>query len=141
MNAIVRAAETNVGNPTLNIAVFAIFVVVTLFIVIRASRRNATAADFRAVPGAIVRRSAYIAPKVVLMPSFVNLGAYVDDASTQVDGGTPVSDLPEARRQAERFAGRLEAVAALNIDATQDMPPAEAEANYYAANESLDMVA
>jgi 2,3,4,5-tetrahydropyridine-2,6-dicarboxylate N-succinyltransferase len=33
---------------------------------------------FRAVPGAIVRRSAYIAPGVVLMPSFVNLGAYVD---------------------------------------------------------------
>jgi 2,3,4,5-tetrahydropyridine-2-carboxylate N-succinyltransferase len=41
-------------------------------------------ADFRAVPGAIVRRSAYIAPKVVLMPSFVNLGAYVDTA-TMVD--------------------------------------------------------
>src|SRR3954447_10568577 len=35
-------------------------------------------AGFRAVPGAIVRRSAYIAPGVVLMPSFVNLGAYVD---------------------------------------------------------------
>ena len=48
MNAVVRAAETNVGNPTLNIAVFAIFVVVTLFIVIRASRRNATAADYYA---------------------------------------------------------------------------------------------
>jgi cation/acetate symporter len=48
VNAIVRAAETNVGNPTLNIAVFAIFVVVTLFIVIRASRRNATAADYYA---------------------------------------------------------------------------------------------
>ena len=48
MNAIVRAAETNVGNPTLNIAVFGIFVVVTLFIVIRASRRNATAADYYA---------------------------------------------------------------------------------------------
>ena len=31
-------------------------------------------AGFRAVPGAIVRRSAYIAPGVVLMPSFVNLG-------------------------------------------------------------------
>src|SRR2546422_2612124 len=31
------------------------------------------AAGFRAVPGAIVRRSAYIAPGVVLMPSFVNL--------------------------------------------------------------------
>jgi len=42
------------------------------------------AAGFRAVPGAIVRRSAYIAPGVVLMPSFVNLGAYVD-SRTMVD--------------------------------------------------------
>ncbi len=43
-----------------------------------------TSAGFRAVPGAIVRRSAYIAPSVVLMPSFVNLGAYVD-SGTMVD--------------------------------------------------------
>jgi 2,3,4,5-tetrahydropyridine-2-carboxylate N-succinyltransferase len=42
------------------------------------------AAGFRAVPGSIVRRSAYIAPGVVLMPSFVNLGAYVDEA-TMID--------------------------------------------------------
>ena len=41
-------------------------------------------AGFRAVPGAIVRRSAYIAPNVVLMPSFVNLGAYVGEG-TMVD--------------------------------------------------------
>jgi len=41
-------------------------------------------AGFRAVPGAIVRQSAYIAKNVVLMPSFVNLGAYVDE-STMVD--------------------------------------------------------
>src|SRR5438552_1723844 len=34
-------------------------------------------AGFRAVPGAVVRRSAYIAPGVVLMPSFVNVGAHV----------------------------------------------------------------
>src|SRR5215469_13421789 len=34
-------------------------------------------AGFRAVPGAIVRRSAFIAPNVVLMPSFVNVGAHV----------------------------------------------------------------
>ncbi len=34
-------------------------------------------AGFRAVPTAVVRRSAYIAPGVMLMPSFVNLGAYV----------------------------------------------------------------
>jgi 2,3,4,5-tetrahydropyridine-2,6-dicarboxylate N-succinyltransferase len=38
-------------------------------------------AGFRAVPGAIVRRSAFIAKNVVLMPSFVNLGAYVDESS------------------------------------------------------------
>ncbi len=43
-----------------------------------------SAAGFRAVPGAIVRRSAYIAPGVVLMPSFVNLGARVD-SGTMVD--------------------------------------------------------
>ena len=41
-------------------------------------------AGFRAVPGAIVRRSAFIARNVVLMPSFVNLGAYVDE-STMID--------------------------------------------------------
>jgi 2,3,4,5-tetrahydropyridine-2-carboxylate N-succinyltransferase len=36
-------------------------------------------AGFRAVPGAIVRHSAHIGRNVVLMPSFVNLGAYVDE--------------------------------------------------------------
>jgi 2,3,4,5-tetrahydropyridine-2-carboxylate N-succinyltransferase len=41
-------------------------------------------AGFRAVPGAIVRRSAYIAPNVVLMPSFVNVGAHVG-GGTMVD--------------------------------------------------------
>ncbi len=39
------------------------------------------AAGFRAVPGAVVRHSAYIGRNVVLMPSFVNLGAYVGDGS------------------------------------------------------------
>jgi 2,3,4,5-tetrahydropyridine-2-carboxylate N-succinyltransferase len=42
------------------------------------------AAGFRAVPGSVVRHSAYIAPNVVLMPSFVNLGAHVD-SGTMVD--------------------------------------------------------
>ena len=41
-------------------------------------------AGFRAVPGAVVRHSAYIAPGVVLMPSFVNIGAHVG-AGTMVD--------------------------------------------------------
>jgi 2,3,4,5-tetrahydropyridine-2-carboxylate N-succinyltransferase len=38
-------------------------------------------ASFRAVPGSIVRHSAHIGKGVVLMPSFVNLGAYVDENS------------------------------------------------------------
>jgi 2,3,4,5-tetrahydropyridine-2-carboxylate N-succinyltransferase len=41
-------------------------------------------AGFRAVPNCVVRRSAYIAPGVVLMPSFVNVGAHVG-ANTMVD--------------------------------------------------------
>ncbi len=41
-------------------------------------------AGFRAVPGAVVRHSAYIAPGVVLMPCFVNVGAYVGEA-TMID--------------------------------------------------------
>jgi 2,3,4,5-tetrahydropyridine-2-carboxylate N-succinyltransferase len=40
-------------------------------------------AGYRAVPGAVVRRSAYIGPGVVLMPSFVNLGAYVDSGTIE----------------------------------------------------------
>ena len=42
------------------------------------------AAGFRAVPGSLVRRGAFIGKNVVLMPSFVNIGAYVDE-STMVD--------------------------------------------------------
>lgn len=41
-------------------------------------------AGFRAVPGCLVRHSAYIAQNVVLMPSYVNVGAYVDEG-TMVD--------------------------------------------------------
>jgi 2,3,4,5-tetrahydropyridine-2-carboxylate N-succinyltransferase len=41
-------------------------------------------AGFRAVPSCVVRRSAYIAPGVVLMPSFVNVGARVD-SGTMID--------------------------------------------------------
>ncbi len=41
-------------------------------------------AGFRAVPGAIVRHSAHIARGAVLMPSFVNVGAYVGEG-TMID--------------------------------------------------------
>ncbi|MGA8978584.1 MAG: cation acetate symporter [Pedococcus sp.] len=39
---------TNVGSPTLNITIFGIFVLITLAIVIRASKNNSSAADFYA---------------------------------------------------------------------------------------------
>ena len=48
---IVRAADpvaTKVGEPALNIGIFAAFVVITLVIVLRASRNNKTAADYYA---------------------------------------------------------------------------------------------
>ena len=41
-------------------------------------------AGLRAVPGAVVRKSAFVAKNVILMPSFVNVGAYVDEG-TMVD--------------------------------------------------------
>lgn len=41
-------------------------------------------AGIRVVPGAIVRRSAFVSRGVVLMPSFVNVGAYVGE-NTMVD--------------------------------------------------------
>jgi 2,3,4,5-tetrahydropyridine-2-carboxylate N-succinyltransferase len=42
------------------------------------------AAGFRQVPGAVVRRGAFVAKNVILMPSFTNIGAYVDEG-TMVD--------------------------------------------------------
>jgi 2,3,4,5-tetrahydropyridine-2-carboxylate N-succinyltransferase len=42
------------------------------------------AGGFRAVPGAIVRRGAHIGKNVILMPSFVNIGGFVDEG-TMVD--------------------------------------------------------
>lgn len=46
--AVVAAGETVDNNPVLNISIFGAFVAVTLFIVIRASRNNKTAADYYA---------------------------------------------------------------------------------------------
>ena len=46
-------------------------------------------AGFRAVPGSIVRHSAYIAKDVVLMPCFVNIGAYIGQG-TMIDSWATV---------------------------------------------------
>jgi 2,3,4,5-tetrahydropyridine-2-carboxylate N-succinyltransferase len=61
-------------------------------------------AGFRAVPGAIVRRSAFIARNVVLMPSFVNLGAYVDE-STMVDTWSTVGSCAQIGKRVHISGG------------------------------------
>jgi 2,3,4,5-tetrahydropyridine-2,6-dicarboxylate N-succinyltransferase len=61
-------------------------------------------AGFRAVPGSIVRRSAYIAKNVVLMPSFVNLGAYVDEG-TMVDTWTTVGSCAQIGKNCHLSGG------------------------------------
>jgi 2,3,4,5-tetrahydropyridine-2,6-dicarboxylate N-succinyltransferase len=61
-------------------------------------------AGFRAVPGAVVRRSAFIARNVVLMPSFVNLGAYVDE-STMVDTWSTVGSCAQIGKRVHISGG------------------------------------
>ncbi|WND03421.1 2,3,4,5-tetrahydropyridine-2,6-dicarboxylate N-succinyltransferase [Temperatibacter marinus] len=61
-------------------------------------------AGFRAVPGSIVRKSAYIAPSAVLMPSFVNLGAYVDEG-TMVDTWTTVGSCAQIGKNVHLSGG------------------------------------
>jgi 2,3,4,5-tetrahydropyridine-2,6-dicarboxylate N-succinyltransferase len=70
----------------------------------RWSRDQFGQAQFRVVPGAIVRRSAYIAPNVVLMPSFVNLGAYVD-SGTMVDTWATVGSCAQIGRNCHISGG------------------------------------
>jgi 2,3,4,5-tetrahydropyridine-2-carboxylate N-succinyltransferase len=62
------------------------------------------AAGFRAVPTAVVRRSAYIAPGVVLMPCFVNLGAYVGEG-TMVDTWATVGSCAQIGRNVHLSGG------------------------------------
>ena len=61
-------------------------------------------AGFRAVPGAVVRRSAYIAPGVILMPSFVNVGAYVD-RGTMVDTWATVGSCAQVGKNCHLSGG------------------------------------
>jgi len=62
------------------------------------------AAGFRAVPGSLVRHSAYVAPGVILMPSFVNLGAYVD-SGTMVDTWTTVGSCAQIGKNCHLSGG------------------------------------
>jgi len=62
------------------------------------------AAGFRVVPGAVVRRGAHIAPGVVLMPSFVNIGARVGEG-TMVDTWATVGSCAQIGRNVHLSGG------------------------------------
>jgi len=61
-------------------------------------------AGFRAVPTSVVRRGAYIAPGAVLMPSFVNIGAYVGEG-TMVDTWGSVGSCAQVGKHCHISAG------------------------------------
>jgi len=61
-------------------------------------------AGFRAVPGSVVRRSAFVAKGAVLMPSFVNLGAYVGEG-TMVDTWTTVGSCAQVGKHCHLSGG------------------------------------
>src|SRR5207253_1354400 len=62
------------------------------------------AAGFRAVPSCVVRHSAYIAPGVVLMPSFVNVGARID-SGTMVDTWVTVASCAQIGKNCHLSGG------------------------------------
>jgi len=76
-------------------------------------------AGIRVVPPAMVRKGSYIASKAVLMPSYVNIGAYVDEG-TMVDTWSTVGSCAQIgknvhrlrrcrhRRRAGAFAGHTD---------------------------------
>jgi len=58
----------------------------------------------RVVPHAIVRKGAYVAPDVVLMPSYVNIGAHVD-SGTMVDTWVTVASCAQIGRNVHLSGG------------------------------------
>lgn len=61
-------------------------------------------AGIRAVPGAIVRRGAHVGRNVVLMPSFVNIGAHVGDG-TMIDTWASVGSCAQVGSHCHISAG------------------------------------
>lgn len=62
------------------------------------------AAGFRVVPGAIARQGSFIGKNVVLMPSFVNIGAYVGDG-TMIDTWASVGSCAQVGKDCHISAG------------------------------------
>lgn len=55
-------------------------------------------AGIRVVPGAIARQGAYIAKNAILMPSYTNIGAYIDEG-TMVDSWVTVGSCAQIGKQ------------------------------------------
>jgi len=68
------------------------------------SAQQFAAAGFRAVPGAVVRRGAFVAKDAVLMPSFTNIGAYVGEG-TMVDTWTTVGSCAQIGKHCHLSGG------------------------------------
>jgi 2,3,4,5-tetrahydropyridine-2,6-dicarboxylate N-succinyltransferase len=62
------------------------------------------ASGVRTVPPAMVRYGAYLARNVVVMPSFINIGAYVDEA-TMVDGWANVGSCAQIGKRVHLSVG------------------------------------
>jgi len=62
------------------------------------------AAGFRAVPGSVVRRGAFVGRNAVLMPSFVNIGAHVGEG-TMVDTWATVGSCAQIGRNVHLSGG------------------------------------
>lgn len=61
-------------------------------------------AGFRVVPGAVARRGTYISKGVVLMPSFVNIGAYIGEG-TMIDTWATVGSCAQIGRNVHISGG------------------------------------
>ena len=61
-------------------------------------------AGFRMVPNSVVRHGAFIGKNVVLMPSFVNLGAYVDEG-TMIDTWSTVGSCAQVGKNCHISGG------------------------------------
>ncbi|HEY1873915.1 MAG TPA: 2,3,4,5-tetrahydropyridine-2,6-dicarboxylate N-succinyltransferase [Steroidobacteraceae bacterium] len=69
-----------------------------------ASEEELRAGGVRIVPHALVRRGAYVAPDVVLMPSYVNIGAFIG-SGTMVDTWATVGSCAQIGRNVHLLGG------------------------------------
>lgn len=67
-------------------------------------KRNFSDKGVRVVPHAIARFGSYVAPKVILMPSYINIGSYVD-SGTMVDTWATVGSCAQIGRNVHLSGG------------------------------------